>query len=912
MPRAALWLLLILVTTGGEVGAEGHSQIVRRVEVTSDGRLGRDVVVKLLGLEQGAPLDRARLRQGTLALYAGGEVEHLAVEAVEVADGLDVTVVVREVTRLSEVVVLGVRGRWKGRVRSWLELEVGQPVSASRVEAAVRRVERQLRERGFARAGIDTSLLFDRPTNSARVVLTVRLADPLRVVSVVVEGVEDPAGEVAAAAGVRPGALLTDKLVERVRRRVEDELRERGHWEAAVLGVERREIGDEVVLAVRADAGPRYELEVVAPPERDKLVKAVVPDPSEEPIAPAQTGALGEQIREALQLKGYLLARCEVSLDSDAEAPVLRVELAPGRQLRVHEVEFGGGHGLSAEELESAVRVRRGRVGGWRGQKLSQATLDVDRRSLEDAYRRKGFAAVEVGPPQIEPSGPDGVRVVFPIDEGQQWLLADLRLEDFPVEVAAAVEKMHVREGGPWNPRVLEADRRRLEVDLANAGYPDARVVAEVDTSEAGRARLRLRAEPGEYVRIGIVMIAGLERTRRSVVERTLEQVGLVQGAPLTQESLLRAQQRLYELGLFQHVELVPIPGQEHGNERGLVVRCEEGLQRSYLLGAGWDTEGGARFILGWSHLNLFGGAHAVSFETRLSQREQRYQLGLREARLPSLGEPGYVVAYRTEEEFASFSQLRRGLWFEIGDRRRRPWRPWLRYEYQIQQPDAPREILSELERREQEIRVASLTPTLEWDTRDDPLAPSEGAFAALSAEYAFQVFQADAQFLKLQSGLSLYRPLPGGSGAAGLRLGYIRPIGVVGDEPANLQVPIGVRFFAGGRVSHRAFATDRLGIVGQTLDESLDPIGGNAMALLNLEYRLRLGSGLSGVLFVDGGNVWAEPALVRVDDLRWGLGAGLRYDTPAGPLRLEYGYKLDRLAGESSGELFLSFGEAF
>jgi outer membrane protein assembly factor BamA len=183
---------------------------------------------------------------------------------------------------------------------------------------------------------------------------------------------------------------------------------------------------------------------------------------------------------------------------------------------------------------------------------------------------------------------------------------------------------------------------------------------------------------------------------------------------------------------------------------------------------------------------------------------------------------------------------------------------------------------------------------------------------AALSVEYAFKAFSADAQFLKVLSGLTLYRTLPGGSGAAGLRLGYLKPIGTGGDQPANLQVPIGVRFFAGGRVSHRAFATDRLGIVGQTLDDSLDPIGGNALVLLNLEYRLRLRGALSGVLFIDGGNVWAEPALVRMDDVRWGLGAGLRFDTPAGPLRLEYGYKLDRVEGESSGEVFLSFGEAF
>jgi outer membrane protein insertion porin family len=68
----------------------------------------------------------------------------------------------------------------------------------------------------------------------------------------------------------------------------------------------------------------------------------------------------------------------------------------------------------------------------------------------------------------------------------------------------------------------------------------------------------------------------------------------------------------------------------------------------------------------------------------------------------------------------------------------------------------------------------------------------------------------------------------------------------------------------------------------------------------------------LAAVLFVDGGNVWVEPGDVRFRDFRWGVGAGIRFETPAGPFRLEYGRKVDPLEGESGGELFFSFGIAF
>ena len=123
--------------------------------------------------------------------------------------------------------------------------------------------------------------------------------------------------------------------------------------------------------------------------------------------------------------------------------------------------------------------------------------------------------------------------------------------------------------------------------------------------------------------------------------------------------------------------------------------------------------------------------------------------------------------------------------------------------------------------------------------------------------------------------------------------------------------MPIATRFFAGGRTTHRAFSTDRLGIEGQTLDNG-QPVGGNFLLLLNLEYQRRIHAALSTVLFLDGGNVWAAPDLVALADVRWGAGLGLRYDTPAGPLRLEYGRKLDREPDESGGQLYLSFGTPF
>ena len=128
---------------------------------------------------------------------------------------------------------------------------------------------------------------------------------------------------------------------------------------------------------------------------------------------------------------------------------------------------------------------------------------------------------------------------------------------------------------------------------------------------------------------------------------------------------------------------------------------------------------------------------------------------------------------------------------------------------------------------------------------------------------------------------------------------------------PENLQIPFAYRFFAGGRTTHRAFDIDRLGIPGQTIIDG-SPVGGNALILLNLEYRRRISGPLFAAIFVDAGNVWGSPEQVNLGDVEWGPGLGLQYVTPAGPLRAEYAWRINAPPDASGGQFYISFGVPF
>ncbi len=904
-----VWLALGAVATAV---ARDTAEPVVTVRVDADGSVDAEGVLSLLGLTIGRPIDPSAVREGLQSLYAGGEINWATVTKLRTDDGLHVVVEIGVRSRISSVSITGVGLWWRMRVSRWLEIGPGDLYSETALESGLRRVRRELVERGWAEAVVEPTLEYDRATNSVAVTVDVDRGVPLRLADVMIVGFDDPQW-LLEELDLDLGAVLTDDREDRVRSRVVRFLRRFGWWEAEVVDVQRRVDGEATRLVFEVDTGPEYRWEVAAPPTLEDP-QQYLPDPGTDPIYPAQTVSLAGRVREALQLDGYLLAEVRAELEANASPRVLRVQMTPGVRRRVQRVLFAGRHSVERDDLLEVVRVHRGPTSGWRGQEVSDPTLEEDRLAIAQVYEDAGFAQVQVRSPQLETVGADGLRVVFPIDEGPRWTVSGLRLEGVPVEVHSALEEIGLGlvQGGPWSASAVEEARRRFEATLANSGYPEGRVVVDVDTSEEGRAEVVLSARPGPFVTIQQLVIAGLRTTRQAVVERALERAELRAGMPYSAAAIVEAQRRLYQLGIFRRVTIAPIPGDERAAERTMVVRCEEGAQRSYLVGLGYDTEDGARITLGWSHLNLFGGAHGIGVEARVSEREQRFQVGLRENDLFGLGLPAYTVAYRTEEELAQYSQLRRGLWLELGDRRRRPLRPWFRYEYQIVQPDAPPEILSQLERQDREIQIASITPTVEWDTRDDPFLPTRGVLLSLSTQYAFPVFEADAHFLKVESSFALYGELANGYGAIGLRVGSIQPFDAPPGEPANLAVPLAARFFAGGRVSHRAFATDRLGVPGQTLDADGDPIGGNALLLLNMEYRRPVWGFVDAVLFADVGNLWAEPSLVELQELRWGIGLGVRVNTPAGPLRVEYGHKLEQRENESSGEFFVSFGTAF
>ena len=208
------------------------------------------------------------------------------------------------------------------------------------------------------------------------------------------------------------------------------------------------------------------------------------------------------------------------------------------------------------------------------------------------------------------------------------------------------------------------------------------------------------------------------------------------------------------------------------------------------------------------------------------------------------------------------------------------------------------------------EQTLSSIQASALRETRDSTLDAREGTFLSLSLEVGPTLLGSDFQFFKATGQAFLARPVGEWlTWAQAYRIGWANGL----DEQIAFQTALFGRstegFRAGGANSLRGFATDSVGPPGPIQGVSR---GGEAMLILNQEIRYRHPSGLGLAAFYDGGNVYADAKDLWTLKLRHSIGAGLRYDSPVGLLRIDFGFPLNKRRDDRAFQWFFSLGQAF
>jgi len=893
----------------------------------------RGELTGLLATSVGRPLDLVEVRRSLRNLQASGLVGEAEARVVVQETGVRLVFLLGRRVRVTTVEIAGKLGLRKPELEAVLAQAEAAPLSGSRVVRGVYALQDLLADRGFLQAKVRVDVELDAAGDEAAVVYNVEAGARTLVGHLLLEGSLGTlkADELIDLLRVRPGEALRVSRLEEDLERLETAFFEAGYWLAEVEGPRR--LGEpgavEVDLVYGVEAGPLFDVVVRGADLtalRRRGLLATLEDRRYDEALLLQTV---RNIRRHYQTRGHYRVRVESEVEATEDRTRVTLVVEPGPLYELESVQLEGNQWASdAELLERMTTAVGGTFFSGAGRLVDQL-LGEDLANLTSFYALQGFRQASVGPPQVVESG-SRLEVVIPIVEGSQQRVVDVGFEGLDTALAGVeLGGLAVRPGSPFHPRLLDEATEELLTRLEDTGYLFAQIQPRLDWNEAKTlVTVVFEALSGPRVTVDRIVLRGSRRTDPKLIRRTLE---LATGDPLSRRSLLEAQRRLYRLGIFSRAQVRMAAAPPFSSRRDVLVDVAEGSERRLTYGAGYDSEDGLRGLLGFSRVNLFGRGVAARFDLRVSKREQQVRTLVRQPMLGRWSIPVTYSLFGVEEDQESFDSIRRGFQIEA-EHRRKAIETALLYTFKIvevKNADVALEDL-EIDRDLAEVEISSLTPSLFIDHRDDVLLPEEGWTLRLQTEYAFPLFAADAEFLKLFTHHTSYVPLGGfGTLASSVRLGAIEPVGSAGIEDPTLPqglpsrfVPISERFFGGGRTSHRAYRRDRLGIVGATLLETEDPgdpatsrlvpVGGNGLFLFNFDYRFAIAGPLGGTVFFDAGNVWGDWRDFDPSDLKKGAGVGLRYLSPIGPLRLEVGWKLDRETGEDPAVVFLSFGNPY
>lgn len=583
-----------------------------------------------------------------------------------------------------------------------------------------------------------------------------------------------------------------------------------------------------------------------------------------------------------------------------------------GGTVAVHSLNFKGVQRVDVARLRSALATRENAkvpVVGWqlpwsKKNYFDRGRFDADLKRIQAFYADRGFPDARVTDFDVELNRKqDAVDVTLTIDEGQPVTVAAVEFRGFD-----AVPPDHLQELQKQNPLVVGKPRDRQAVttahelavnELRDHGYPYARVATDENDGADGRAAtIVFTAEPGPLAHFGSVEIAGNDSVGDRVIERQLTfKPGDLYRRSIVQES----QRRLYQMELFQFVNVESLNPEQQRTEVDTRVTVAEGKHQRVNFGVGYGTEEKARVDGEYHHVNFLGGARSAGAHGRWSSLDRGVRLDFNQPYFfaPPLSLGGEAQRWYTFTP--AYGSIVTGARATLMHRtsQRFSWSVSISSERSnstinddvLNDPELYSDLIAlglDPTTGTQEGTLSALGFDLQRSTADNVLNARRGYQLALHAEEAGRLLPGTFNYAAFSADGRHYLPL--GERLVLAHRVQVGSINALGDVAAN--VPFSKKYFLGGATSIRGWGRYEVSPLGG----SGLPIGGNSMFAFSSEARLSFGGSFGAVAFLDAGNVWAGDFDVKLNDLRYAVGPGLRYQTPIGPIRLDVGYQLNEI----------------
>jgi outer membrane protein assembly complex protein YaeT len=935
-------------------------------------------VLELVETRVGDSLAMRSVRETIDHLVGLGRFEDVRLFATLTDQGVALKWRLIPVRRITRITVTGRHELPPTAIRTELTERFGAQPSANRLDEMVTRLQAFYAARGFSRASIVPRVADQSPAlEEVELVLSIDAGERVTVGGTTITGRPLIAeAELIRILDLQAGRPFDQTAIDARIASYEESLRERGYYEARVRET-HTPLGDQAVaVAVNVEPGPRVRLVFAGDPLPEGTRNNLVPIREERSVDQDLLEDASLAIENALREQGYRAARAPYSREEKDGELVLTFTITKGPLHHVESVETSGQARITAAELAPLLQLKSGdpfveaRVG-----LVSAAIAELYRvRGFAQAVVKPNIQVL----PEATAAGvayrPVAIR--FEIQEGAQTMVSAVEFQGTSAIPAAALQsQMALASGKPFYRPQLSVDRDAIERAYRNEGFQNVSVISQLAfANEQQLVAVTWMIREGAQITIDRVLINGNDRTSADVIRRELT---IKPGGPVSDDAMIESQRRLAALGLFRRVSVTELP-RTGALTRDVLVNLVEADTTTIDYGGGLEVSGiggrdddgyatdkidvGPRGFFSISRRNFWGKNRSVTLFGRvtLSRREvgvdnpdpeddggygfndYRGLFNFREPRAFGTAGDGQATAFVEQGRRTSFSFNRKGVSTDYA-RRFGDFTVTGRYTFDYtkifdDQIAAEDQLL--IDRLFPQVKLSKFFLGILRDSRDDVLDPQRGAVVGVDGSVAAKLWGSEVGFVKSFAQGFIYRRLPGRKMviAAGARLGVavgfaqVLPLPieistVVGDRQRDVDradafptaikdLPASERFFAGGDTTVRGFALDRLG-TDETLDPQGFPQGGNAMAIFNFETRAPYWKNLQFVWFLDAGNVYKLVSDIRLDELRYASGVGVRYRSPIGPLRIDWGWKLNTallLTGgrERSNILHISLGQAF
>ncbi len=625
------------------------------------------------------------------------------------------------------------------------------------------------------------------------------------------------------------------------------------------------------------------------------------------PYSIASEAAVKEAINKVKAVyreKGYYEVDISYQLEpiTPNEVNLLLVVAEKGK-LYVREIKFEGNAAFSDKQLRNVMELKEKNLLSFITGTgiIKQEALERDAEKISAFYFNNGYIKARVGEPKVEVAT-KGIYVIIPIEEGPQFRVGKVDFRGDLLEPAEVLRKnLDISKISIYSREVIQKDLTTLSDFYADQGYANADVTPMLRENDQDRTvDVTFDIRKGEKVYFERIDIAGNIKTRDKVIRRELR---VYEQELFSATKIKKSTQNLRRLEFFEDVNFSTSPGSTP-EKMNLKITVKERPTGQFGVGAGYSTQDKIVGMVEVSQSNLFGRGQQLRLQGVLGQLSRRYRLSFTEPYLFDRPLSFGVDAFNWERQFNEYTRQSAGGNMRLGHPLRWEYTNllWMyRYEHtnlvDIQQNSSP------LIYQAANIKNTSATSlSLRRDSRDAVFTPTKGSDNSLSIELAG--LGGDAAFTRFVVDSGWFFPLFWQTvGVLHGRLGYVA-------RNSWGALPVYEKFYLGGIDTIRGY---KYAEISPRDPATGDRIGGDKFQFFNAEWRYPVykKAGLMGVIFLDSGNVYGS-GQNYFSSMRTSVGTGIRWFSPMGPLRIEWGYNLNPKSYDRKSAFDFSIGGNF